>query len=91
MHDSDVDLYYSCTLCQTFAPNHVGTTPERLALCGAISWLDGKIAYEMSPSGANQPVEKGAVINALTGEVRGSTGSSRKRATGRSSAARSTA
>ncbi|MGB7788225.1 acetyl-CoA decarbonylase/synthase complex subunit alpha/beta [Methanoregula sp.] len=72
MHDTDVDLYYSCTLCQTFAPNHVCIiTPERLALCGAISWLDGKIAYEMSPSGANQPVEKGAVINAQTGEYEG--------------------
>ena len=72
MHDSDVNLYYSCTLCQTFAPNHVCIiTPERLALCGAISWLDGKIAYEMSPSGANQPVEKGAVINAQTGEYEG--------------------
>jgi acetyl-CoA decarbonylase/synthase complex subunit beta/acetyl-CoA synthase len=72
MHDNDVDLYYSCTLCQTFAPNHVCViTPERLALCGAISWLDGKIAYEMSPAGANQPIEKGAVINAQTGEYEG--------------------
>jgi acetyl-CoA decarbonylase/synthase complex subunit beta/acetyl-CoA synthase len=72
MRDSDVDLYYSCTLCQTFAPNHVCViTPERLALCGAISWLDGKIAFEMSPSGANQPIEKGAVINAVTGEYEG--------------------
>ncbi len=37
MRDSDVNTYYSCTLCQTFAPNHVCIiTPERLALCGAI-------------------------------------------------------
>jgi acetyl-CoA decarbonylase/synthase complex subunit beta/acetyl-CoA synthase len=72
MRDADVNTYYSCTLCQTFAPNHVCViTPERLALCGAISWLDGKIAYEMSPSGANQPIEKGAVINALNGEFEG--------------------
>jgi CO dehydrogenase/CO-methylating acetyl-CoA synthase complex beta subunit len=72
MRDADVNTYYSCTLCQTFAPNHVCViTPERLALCGAISWLDGKIAYEMSPSGANQPIEKGAVINAQTGEFEG--------------------
>jgi len=72
MRDSDVNTYYSCTLCQTFAPNHVCViTPERLALCGAISWLDGKIAYEMSPSGANQPIEKGAVINAQNGEFEG--------------------
>jgi acetyl-CoA decarbonylase/synthase complex subunit beta len=72
MRDSDVNTYYSCTLCQTFAPNHVCViTPERPALCGAISWLDGKIAYEISPSGANQPVEKGAVINAQNGEFDG--------------------
>jgi acetyl-CoA decarbonylase/synthase complex subunit beta len=72
MRDDDVNTYYSCTLCQTFAPNHVCViTPERPALCGAISWLDGKIAYEISPSGANQPVEKGAVINAQNGEFEG--------------------
>jgi len=72
MRDNDVDTYYSCTLCQTFAPNHVCViTPERPALCGAISWLDGKIAYEISPSGANQPVEKGALINAQNGEFEG--------------------
>jgi acetyl-CoA decarbonylase/synthase complex subunit beta/acetyl-CoA synthase len=67
-----VDTYYSCTLCQTFAPNHVCViTPERPALCGAISWLDGRIAYEISPAGANQPVEKGRAINEITGEFEG--------------------
>lgn len=72
MRDVDVDTYYSCTLCQTFAPNHVCViTPERPALCGAISWLDGKIAYEISPSGANQPVEKGTLVNAQNGEFEG--------------------
>lgn len=72
MRDSDVTTYYSCTLCQTFAPNHVCViTPEHPALCGAISWLDGKIAYEISPSGANQPIEKGAIINTLNGEFDG--------------------
>jgi acetyl-CoA decarbonylase/synthase complex subunit beta len=72
MKDTDVDTYYSCTLCQTFAPNHVCIiTPERPALCGAISWLDGKIAYEISPAGANQPVEKGREIDASRGEFEG--------------------
>ena len=72
MRDDDVSTYYSCTLCQTFAPNHVCViTPERPALCGAISWLDGKIAYEISPSGANQPIEKGAVLDAQNGEFEG--------------------
>jgi acetyl-CoA decarbonylase/synthase complex subunit beta/acetyl-CoA synthase len=72
MKDADVDTYYSCTLCQTFAPNHVCIiTPERPALCGAISWLDGKIAYEISPAGANQPVPKGKEIDAARGEFEG--------------------
>jgi acetyl-CoA decarbonylase/synthase complex subunit beta/acetyl-CoA synthase len=72
MHDQDVDTYYSCTLCQTFAPNHVCIiTPERPALCGAISWLDGKIAHEISPAGANQPVQKGGTIDEVRGEFEG--------------------
>lgn len=72
MKDGDVDLYYSCTLCQTFAPNHVCVlTPERPALCGALTWLDGRTAYEMSPSGANQPIEKGTLINEEAGEYEG--------------------
>jgi CO dehydrogenase/CO-methylating acetyl-CoA synthase complex beta subunit len=72
MKDNEVNTYYSCTLCQTFAPNHVCViTPERPALCGAISWLDGKIAFEMSPSGANQPIEKGSPISVQNGEFEG--------------------
>jgi len=72
MKDEDVTQYYSCTLCQTFAPNHVCVlTPERPALCGALTWLDGKTAYEMSPSGANQPIEKGTLINEEAGEYEG--------------------
>ncbi|MDD1720031.1 MAG: CO dehydrogenase/CO-methylating acetyl-CoA synthase complex subunit beta, partial [Methanoregulaceae archaeon] len=72
MKDTDVETYYSCTLCQTFAPNHVCIiTPERPALCGAISWLDGKIAFEISPSGANQPVQKGTMIDRARGEFEG--------------------
>jgi acetyl-CoA decarbonylase/synthase, CODH/ACS complex subunit beta len=72
MKDDDVDLYYSCTLCQTFAPNHVCViTPEHPALCGALTWLDGKTAFEMSPSGANQPIERGTAVNADAGEFEG--------------------
>ncbi|HMK15887.1 MAG TPA: CO dehydrogenase/CO-methylating acetyl-CoA synthase complex subunit beta, partial [Methanomicrobiales archaeon] len=72
MKDDDVDIYYSCTLCQTFAPNHVCIiTPQRPALCGAITWLDGRTAYEISPAGANQPVKKGRLIDAQRGEFEG--------------------
>uniref|UniRef100_UPI002606599A CO dehydrogenase/CO-methylating acetyl-CoA synthase complex subunit beta n=1 Tax=uncultured Methanofollis sp. TaxID=262500 RepID=UPI002606599A len=72
MKDGDATLFYSCTLCQTFAPNHVCIiTPERPALCGAITWLDAQIAHEIAPAGANQPVEKGEVVDNLTGEFAG--------------------
>jgi len=69
MRDEDVDIFYSCTLCQSFAPNHVCIiTPERLGLCGAYNWLDGKAAYEINPTGCNQPVVKGRAIDEAAGE-----------------------
>jgi acetyl-CoA synthase len=64
-----VDTFYSCTLCQSFAPNHVCIiTPERLGLCGAYNWLDGQAAYEINPTGCNQPVQKGRCIDEIAGE-----------------------
>lgn len=69
MSDESVDTYYSCTLCQSFAPNHVCIiTPERLGLCGAYSWLDGKAAYEINPTGPNQPLPKGRTLDARLGQ-----------------------
>jgi len=69
MNDESVDTFYSCTLCQSFAPNHVCIiTPERLGLCGAYNWLDGKAAYEINPTGPNQPVKKGEIIDAVKGQ-----------------------
>ncbi len=60
--DENVDTFYSCLLCQSFAPNHVCViTPERLGLCGAYNWLDGKAAYEIDPTGPNQPLREGRV------------------------------
>jgi acetyl-CoA synthase len=68
MTDESVDIFYSCLLCQSFAPNHVCIiTPERLGLCGAYNWLDGKAAYEIDPTGANQPVQKGEVLDPVKG------------------------
>ena len=72
MTDETVDTYYSCTLCQSYAPNHVCIiTPERLGLCGAYNWLDGKAAYEINPTGGNQPVAKGAQVLEAEGEFKG--------------------
>jgi acetyl-CoA synthase len=74
MTDESVDTFYSCTLCQSFAPNHVCMiTPERLGLCGAYNWLDGQAAYEISPTGCNQPVAKGTIIDERLGEFDGVT------------------
>jgi acetyl-CoA synthase len=66
--DENVDLFYSCLLCQSFAPNHVCViTPERLGLCGAYNWLDGKAAYEIDPTGPNKPLTKGECIDPVRG------------------------
>jgi acetyl-CoA synthase len=68
MTDESVDTFYSCLLCQAFAPNHVCViTPERLGLCGAYNWLDGKAAYEIDETGGNQPVKKGECLDTVKG------------------------
>lgn len=68
MTDESVDTFYSCLLCQSFAPNHVCViTPERLGLCGAYNWLDGKAAYEIDETGPNKPIEKGRCIDPVRG------------------------
>ena len=72
MTDESVDTFYSCILCQSFAPNHVCVvSPERLGLCGAYNWLDAKAAYEIDPNGANQPVLKGETIDRGEGPLEG--------------------
>ena len=57
--DETVDVYYSCILCQAFPPSHVCVvTPERLGLCGAVSWLDAKATNELDPNGPCQIITK---------------------------------
>jgi acetyl-CoA synthase len=68
MTDEDVDEFYSCTLCQSFAPNHVCVvTPQRTGLCGAYSYLDCKASYEINPTGPNQPIPKGECLDPVKG------------------------
>ncbi|EFK07725.1 CO dehydrogenase/CO-methylating acetyl-CoA synthase complex, beta subunit [delta proteobacterium NaphS2] len=72
MTDETTDIFYSCTLCQSFAPSHVCVvSPERTGLCGAYNWMDCKASYEINPTGPNQPVEKGEVIDAKLGQFKG--------------------
>ena len=72
MTDESVDTYYSCTLCQSFAPTHACCiSPERTGLCGSYNWMDCKAAYEINPTGPNQPVPKGELLDAKLGQWKG--------------------
>ena len=72
MTDETENIFYSCTLCQSFAPSHVCVvTPERTGLCGAYNWLDCKASNEINPTGPNQPIEKGETLDDLRGSWAG--------------------
>jgi acetyl-CoA synthase len=66
--DRAVDEFYSCTLCQSFAPDHVCiVSPERLGLCGAYNWLDCKASFSINPTGPNQPIKLGKLVDPAKG------------------------
>lgn len=66
--DESVDEFYTCILCQSFSPAHCCVvTPERLGLCGAVSWLDAKATYQLSPTGPSQPIKKEGLIDERLG------------------------
>jgi len=68
MTDEAVDEFFSCTLCQSFAPNHCCVvSPERLGLCGAYNWLDCKASHQINPTGPNQPIPKGRALDEWRG------------------------
>jgi acetyl-CoA decarbonylase/synthase complex subunit beta len=72
MSDDDVDVFYGCSLCQSFAPTHLCViTPQRYANCGAISWFDGKATAKVDPKGPVFEIPKGEVIDSNTGEYAG--------------------
>ncbi len=72
MTDETTEIYYSCTLCQSFAPNHVCViSPERTGLCGAYNWMDCKASFEINPTGPNQPINKGETLDERYGNWKG--------------------
>jgi acetyl-CoA synthase len=72
MTDETEEVFYSCTLCQSFAPSHVCViTPERIGMCGAYNWLDGKASFQINPTGPNQPIQKGECEDSLNGYFAG--------------------
>jgi acetyl-CoA decarbonylase/synthase complex subunit beta len=81
--DNDVDVFYGCALCQSFAPNHVCViTPQRYANCGAISWFDGRASARIDPNGLIFSIEKGDCLDPEKGEYTGVNESAKKRSLG---------
>lgn len=72
MSDDEVDVFYGCSLCQSFAPTHLCViTPQRYANCGAISWFDGRASAKVDPKGPVFEIPAGDLIDGVTGEYAG--------------------
>jgi len=72
MKDEDVDTFYGCTLCQSFAPTHMCViTPQRYSNCGSISWFDGRASAQVDPKGPVFAIEKGELLDPEKGEFSG--------------------
>ena len=72
LKDEEVDAFYGCTLCQSFAPTHMCViTPQRYANCGAISWFDGRASASIDPKGPVFKIDRGELLDATTGEFSG--------------------
>lgn len=72
LRDEDVDEFYGCTLCQSFAPTHVCViTPQRYSNCGSISWFDGRAAARVDPKGPLFRIPKGECLDPIKGEYSG--------------------
>ncbi len=72
MKDEEVDTFYGCTLCQSFAPSHVCViTPQRYSNCGSISWFDGRASARVDPKGPVFAIPKGELIDPEKGEYAG--------------------
>ncbi len=83
LSDKDVDVFYGCALCQSFAPTHICViTPQRYANCGAISWFDGRAAAGIDPKGPIYAIEKGECLDEEKGEYTGVNESAKKRSMG---------
>lgn len=83
LHDEDVDMYYGCVLCQSFAPTHACCiTPDRTSLCGSINWFDARAAAKVDPKGPIYEVAPGECYNLEAGEFEGVNQMIKKRSLG---------
>ncbi len=72
MKDEEVETFYGCTLCQSFAPTHMCViTPQRYSNCGSISWFDGRASAQVDPKGPVFAIEKGKLLDKEKGEFSG--------------------
>jgi len=72
LKDEEVDAFYGCTLCQSFAPTHCCViTPQRYSNCGSISWFDGRASARVDPKGPVFTIEKGECLDPSKGEYTG--------------------
>ncbi|MEM3597019.1 MAG: CO dehydrogenase/CO-methylating acetyl-CoA synthase complex subunit beta [Candidatus Bathyarchaeia archaeon] len=83
LKDEEVDKFYGCILCQSFAPTHVCViTPQRYSNCGAISWFDGRAAASIDPKGPVFTIEKGELLDSVKGEFSGVNDAVKKKSLG---------
>ena len=69
LSEEDVDVFYGCIMCQSFAPTHVCIiTPDRPALCGGINWFDCRAAAKIDPEGPIFEIPKGDLLDPVSGE-----------------------
>ena len=81
--DDDVNEFYGCDLCQSFAPTHICTiTPQRYSNCGAISWFDGRAASRIDPKGPIYKINKGECLDPTKGEYSGINENAKKKSLG---------
>ncbi len=72
LHDKDVNMFYGCVLCQSFAPTHACCiTPDRTSLCGSINWFDARAAAKVDPKGPIFEVVPGKCNNEKAGDYDG--------------------
>ena len=72
LRDEEVDKFYGCSLCQSFAPTHVCViTPQRYSNCGSISWFDARATARIDPKGPVYEIDKGEPVDPVKGEYSG--------------------
>jgi acetyl-CoA decarbonylase/synthase complex subunit beta len=83
LKDEEVDKFYGCVLCQSFAPTHCCViTPQRYSNCGAISWFDGRASASIDPKGPVFEIDKGEILDPVKGEFSGVNEAVKKRTMG---------